>query len=76
MSFELVFKTDYSLGILNFLHYSIIFTSSNQRLQEWSRFQFVYYTVEPPSTATSLQRPLSSVPKMADVERFNCITWF
>ena len=30
--------------------------------------------VEPPLMATSLQRPLSSVPKVDVVERFKCIT--
>ena len=30
------------------------------------------YTVEPPLTATSLQWSLSSVPKVAVVEWFNC----
>ena len=32
------------------------------------------YTVEPPLTATSLQWPLTSLPKVAVVEGFNCTT--
>ena len=32
-----------------------------------------FNTVEPPLTATSVQRPLSSLPKVAVVERFECI---
>ena len=31
------------------------------------------YSTPPPITATSPQRPLSSVPKVAVVERFKCI---
>ena len=42
------------------------------RQKKWPLERGGRYTVEPPLTASSLQWSLSSVAKMAVVERFNC----
>ena len=52
-------------------HFSTMATSL-QRPFFWADSPYVHYCFNLFTTATSLQRPLSSVPKVAIAERFNC----